>query len=189
MHHRMQLWCHDSRETGWVSDSEPIRLCFVCLGNICRSPTAEGIMKSLIAEAGLQARIGVDSAGTGSWHRGEPADPRAIAEAARRGVELRSRASTFRTGDAYAYDLILAMDHTNRFDLMGLTPEPELRERIFLLRSFDPALRGDDPHDGAVPDPWSGGDEGFATVYDLIEAACVGLLDHVRTTMLIEGHR
>lgn len=167
-----------------MTDPEPIRICFVCLGNICRSPTAEGIMTALVTEAGLAHRIEIDSAGTGSWHRGEPADERARAEAARRGVELRSRASTFRAGDAHAYDLVIAMDHSNHVDLIELTAEPRLRERIVLLRSFDPALQPDDPHDGAVPDPWSGGDDGFAEVYDLIEAACIGLLDHLRTTML-----
>lgn len=167
-----------------MTTAEPIRICFVCLGNICRSPTAEGIMASLISRDGLEGEIEVDSAGTGSWHRGEPADPRARAEAARRGVALESRASTFRAGDAHAYDLVIAMDHRNHLDLIDLTPEPHLRERIRLLRSFDPALRSDDPHDGAVPDPWFGGEDGFAEVYDLIEAACEGLLVHVRTTML-----
>lgn len=169
-----------------MSTAEPIRVCFVCLGNICRSPTAEGIMAALIAREGLTHRIEVDSAGTGSWHRGEPADARARAEAARRGVELTSRASTFRAGDAHAYDLVIAMDHTNHLDLIDLTPEPELRERIVLLRTFDPALSADDPHDGAVPDPWFGGEDGFAEVYDLIEAACVGLLSHIRTHMLTD---
>lgn len=167
-----------------MTGSPPITLCFVCLGNICRSPTAEGIMRALVEREGLAGSIVVDSAGTGSWHRGEPPDARARAEAARRGVELQSRASTFRAGDTAAYDLVLAMDHSNHRDLLDLTPEPELRARILLLRSFDPALRPDDPHDGAVPDPWSGGDEGFAEVFDLIHAACEGLLDHLRTEML-----
>jgi len=167
-----------------VSATEPIRICFVCLGNICRSPTAEGIMAALIAREGLDHLIEVDSAGTGSWHRGEPADDRARAEAERRAVELRSRASTFMAGDTHAYDLVIAMDHANHLDLLDLTPEPHLRERIMLLRHFDPALAPNDPHDGAVPDPWFGGEDGFAEVYDLIEAACEGLLVHVRSTML-----
>ena len=143
-------------------------------------------MTMLIAREGLDHLIEVDSAGTGSWHRGEPADPRARAEAARRGVELTSRASTFRTGDTHAYDLVVAMDHTNRLDLIDLTPEHHLRERIVLLRSFDPALSPDDPHGGAVPDPWFGGDDGFAEVYDLIESACVGLLGHIRSRLLTD---
>ncbi|HEY6533830.1 MAG TPA: low molecular weight protein-tyrosine-phosphatase [Acidimicrobiales bacterium] len=163
-----------------MSPAAPIHLCFVCLGNICRSPTAEGVMAALVAEAGLADVIVVDSAGTAGWHRGEAPDPRATAEARRRGVELTSRASAFAPGDAAAYDLVLAMDRQNLSDLLDRTPEPELRPRLRLLREFDPALGRDDRWNGEVPDPWSGGEEGFAVVYDLIEAACRGLLDHLR---------
>jgi protein-tyrosine phosphatase len=166
-----------------MADTAPVRLCFVCLGNICRSPTAEGVMAALVDEAGLTGSIEVDSAGTGDWHRGELPDSRARAEARRRGVELTSRASTFRPGDAHAYDLVLAMDRSNLADLLDRTPEPELRERIHLLRAFDPALTADDRWGGEVPDPWAGGEQGFVVVYDLVEAACRGLLDHVRRTM------
>jgi protein-tyrosine phosphatase len=161
-----------------MTEPEPVRLCFVCLGNICRSPTAEGVMAAVVAEAGLSDRIVVDSAGTGSWHRGELPDPRARAEARRRGVELTSRASTFMAGDAHAYDLVLAMDRSNLADLQDRT-DPALHERLRLLREFDPGLRPDDPWHGEVPDPWAGGDAGFAVVYDLVEAACRGLLDHL----------
>jgi len=141
-------------------------------------------MRLRVARAGLSAQIEIHSAGTASWHRGELPDPRSRAEAARRGVELQSRASSFHPGDAHAYDLVLAMDHTNLQDLHDITVEPHLRERIVLLRSFDPALRPDDPHNGAVPDPWAGGPDGFADVYDLIDAACAGLLDHIRSNLL-----
>jgi len=171
-----------------MADPGPVRLCFVCLGNICRSPTAEGVMAALVAEAGLSDRIVVDSAGTGSWHRGELPDPRARAEARRRGVELTSRASTFQRGDAGAYDLVLAMDHANRTDLLDRT-DPEHRSRIRLLREFDPALADDDRWGGEVPDPWAGGDDGFVVVYDLVEAACRGLLGHVRQELLDESGR
>jgi len=170
-----------------MADIQPVRLCFVCLGNICRSPTAEGVMAALVTEAGLQDRIEVDSAGTGDWHRGELPDSRARAEARRRGIELTSRASTFRPGDAHAYDLVLAMDRANLADLLDRTPEPELRPRIRLLREFDPALAPDDRWGGEVPDPWAGGPEGFVVVFDLIEAACRGLLDHVRRELLVDG--
>jgi protein-tyrosine phosphatase len=166
-----------------MADHEPVRLCFVCLGNICRSPTAEGIMAALVAEAGLGDRIAVDSAGTGSWHRGELPDERARAEARRRGIELTSRASTFRAGDALAYDLVLAMDRSNLADLRDRT-DPELHHRLRLLRDFDPTLRTDDRWGGEVPDPWAGGDDGFVVVYDLVEAACRGLLDRVRVELL-----
>jgi protein-tyrosine phosphatase len=174
---------HDSgrarRQTAEVPARAPVHLCFVCLGNICRSPTAEGVMAALVAEAGLSEIIVVDSAGTAGWHRGEPPDPRSMAEARRRGVELRSRASAFAPGDAAAYDLVLAMDRQNLADLRERT-EPEQRHRIRLLREFDPACHDDDRWDGEVPDPWSGGEEGFALVYDLIEAASRGLLAHLR---------
>jgi protein-tyrosine phosphatase len=168
-----------------MSDHEPIRLCFVCLGNICRSPTAEGIMAALVADAGLAESVEVHSAGTAGWHRGELPDERSAAEARRRGVELRSRASTFLPGDTSFYDLVLAMDRSNERDLLDRTPEPDLRERIRLLRTFDTTCGPDDLWDGEVPDPWSGGGDGFALVYDLIDLACEGLLLHVRSTMLL----
>jgi protein-tyrosine phosphatase len=169
-----------------MTDGEPIRLCFVCLGNICRSPTAEGIMTALVAEAGLVGVVEVHSAGTAGWHRGEPPDDRARAEAVHRGIELRSRASAFMPGDTAFYDLVLAMDRSNERDLLDLTPELDLRDRIRLLRSFDPSRTTDDRWDGEVPDPWSGGNDGFALVFDLIADACRGLLDHVQDTMLAD---
>lgn len=169
-----------------MADPDPVRLCFVCLGNICRSPTAEGVMASLVSEAGLADRIAVDSAGTSGWNRGRLPDPRARAEARRRGVELTSRAVTFMPGDALAYDLVLAMDRSNLTDLRDRT-EPALHERLRLLREFDPDLRSDDRWDGEVPDPWAGGDDGFVVVFDLIEAACRGLLAHVRMQLLGDG--
>ena len=170
---------------------EPVRLCFVCLGNICRSPTAEGVMAHLVADAGLADRIEVDSAGTGAWHVGEAADPRSADEARRRGVELTSRARQFHPGDFYRYDLVLAMDARNLADLRDLAPEAALRDRARLLRAFDPALavtgadgseRG--PFDLDVPDPYYEADHGFRTVFEMVDAACRGLLDHVRTHLL-----
>lgn len=141
-------------------------------------------MIARVADAGLSGSIEVHSAGTAGWHRGELPDARARAEARRRGIELTSRASSFMSGDASFYDLVLAMDTSNLRDLLDRTPEPEMRTRIRLLRSFDPALGDDDPWNGEVPDPWSGGDDGFTAVFDLIDAACEGLLDHIRTSML-----
>lgn len=164
--------------------TEPVRLCFVCLGNICRSPTAEGIMRALVADAGLSASIEVSSAGTIASHRGELPDPRSREEARRRGLELVSRASRFHPGDADYYDLVLAMDRSNLTDLHDLTADARHHDRIVLLRTFDPGLRADDPWRGEVPDPYYGSADGFATVFDLIDAACRGLLDHVRESML-----
>ena len=156
------------------------RICFVCLGNICRSPTAEAVMQARIDAAGLRHVIEVDSAGTGGWHRGASPDERSAAEAARRGVVLTSRARQVHAGDFAYFDLLVAMDRANRDDLLDLAADDDQRAKVRLLREFDPAS---DPDGGGraldVPDPYHGGPGGFADVYDLIDAACAGLLDHV----------
>jgi len=174
-----------------AASNEPVRICFVCLGNICRSPTAEGVMTRLVADAGLADRIALDSAGTGAWHVGEPADRRSAEEARRRGVELTSRARQFHPGDFYEFDLIVAMDRRNLADLRDLAPEAHLRDKVTLLRSFDPdsgalGLEPDDHQllDLDVPDPYFGAGDGFARVFDIVDASCLGLLDHVRATHL-----
>jgi protein-tyrosine phosphatase len=154
----------------------PLRLCFVCLGNICRSPTAEAVMAHHVARAGLAQRILVDSAGTGGWHVGEPPDGRAAAEARRRGIAMESTARQFHPEDFARFDLILAMDRDNLREIARLAPDDDAREKVRLLRSFDPGARGD----LAVPDPYFGGPEGFADVFELVDAACRGLLDHLR---------
>jgi protein-tyrosine phosphatase len=153
-----------------------MRLVFVCLGNICRSPTAHGVMRHLVREAGLSDRISVDSAGTGDWHLGEPPDARTQATAKRRGITLDHRAQRFTAKDFARYDLILAMDRTNRRDLERMAPTDADRAKIHLLRSFDPAA----PKDAEVPDPYYGGAQGFEEVYDVCDAACRGLLAHLR---------
>lgn len=165
---------------------EPVRLCFVCLGNICRSPTAEAVMAALVDDAGLADRIEVDSAGTAGWHVGEPPDRRSTEEARRRGIAMRSVGRQFHAGDLEYFDYVLAMDLANRADLLDLARTDEHVARIHLLRSFDPAsvaaARGED--DLVVGDPYYGGPDGFARVFDQIGAACRGLLDHVRTNHL-----
>lgn len=154
----------------------PFRVCFVCLGNICRSPTAEALMAHRLAEAGLDGRVEVESAGTGGWHVGEPADRRARAEAARRGVRMDGRARRFSPGDFARFDLVLAMDRENLADLHAVAPTPADRAKVRLLRSFDPrAGRG-----AEVPDPYFGGDDGFARVFDMVDAAVLGLVAHLR---------
>lgn len=156
-----------------------MRLLFVCLGNICRSPTAEGVMRSLVAEAGLDEVVEVDSAGTAGWHEGDPADRRSVLEARRRGVELAGlRGRQVRRADFDAFDLLLAMDGENRRDLLHVAPHDEGRSRVRLLREFDPAAVAAGELD--VPDPYYGGPDGFTHVYDLVEAACRGLLEHAR---------
>jgi len=152
-----------------------IRVCFVCLGNICRSPTAEGIMLALVEEAGLTGHIEIDSAGTGAWHVGERADARSREVASRRGVDLPSVARRFEAPDFARFDYVIAMDADNRADLHALAPDADARKRIHMLREFDPAGPGHAP----VPDPYYGGPRGFDDVFDICQAACRGLLDHI----------
>ena len=153
-----------------------VSVCFVCLGNICRSPTAEGVMRHLVREAGLEKSILVDSAGTGSWHVGESPDRRASTAGRKRGIDVSGAARQFRRADFARFDYVLAMDVANYDDLVELAPNAEGREKIHLLRSFDPAS----PANAAVPDPYYGGDEGFDEVVDLCLAACRPLLERIR---------
>ncbi len=159
---------------------EPVRILFVCLGNICRSPTAEAVMRHHVNRAGLGDRIEVDSAGIGGWHVGEPADERARAEARRRGIDITGRARQFHPGDFEWFDLILAMDRQNLTDLHDRAPTVAHRSKARLLREFDPDAGGD----LEVPDPYYGGSRGFSTMFDQIEAACRGLLGHLRAERL-----
>jgi protein-tyrosine phosphatase len=153
-----------------------IRICFVCLGNICRSPTAHGVMERLVAEAGLGAAIETDSAGTGAYHVGELPDERSRATARRRGIELTHRARQFTAADLDRFDLVVAMDGQNLQRLRQLAGGRANPPPIVLLRSFDSTAAP-----GAeVPDPWDGGDDGFEQVLDQCERACAGLLAHVR---------
>jgi protein-tyrosine phosphatase len=154
-----------------------VRLLFVCLGNICRSPTAEGVMRALIERDGLQGEIEVDSAGTGSWHVGSPPDERASAAAQARGVPLAGAARQVRRADFEDFDLLLAMDRANLRELRRLAPDENARARVRLLRDFDPAGDGSERD---VPDPYYGADGGFDEVFDLVQAACEGLLAEIQ---------
>lgn len=133
-------------------------------------------MRALVEERGLGDRVVIDSAGTGAWHAGHPPDGRATAEAAGRGVAMVGRARQFTSDDFARFDLVLAMDAQNAADLRALAPDVESRDRVHLLRAFDPAAG---PGDTEVPDPYYGGPEGFADVFDMVDAACRGLLDHL----------
>lgn len=155
-----------------------IRISFVCMGNICRSPTAEAIMRHLVREAGLQDRIEIDSAGTGSWHVGEDRDRRSRAVAKRRGMPIEGPARQFQPDDFQRFDLVLALDDENARDLGRLAPNDEARAKIHLLREFDPTA----PAGASVPDPYYGGPQGFEEVFDICLSACRGLLDHLRST-------
>jgi protein-tyrosine phosphatase len=149
-----------------------IRLCFVCLGNICRSPTAEGIMLQLVEQAGLSATIEVESAGTAGYHAGERPDPRSLATARKHGVELPSRARQFEHADFARFDFVLAMDSDNLQTLEALAPDGAARAKLRLLRSFDPNSLAE----AAVPDPYYGAGDGFERVFEICQAACRGLL-------------
>ncbi|HEY4894639.1 MAG TPA: low molecular weight protein-tyrosine-phosphatase [Solirubrobacteraceae bacterium] len=155
-----------------------MRLLFVCLGNICRSPTAEGVMRSLIADAEMQESIEVDSAGTGAWHVGSAPDARASAAALDRGVRLEGSARQVTTADFEDFDLLLAMDAANRRELLLAAGGVDERAKVRMLREFDPASAV--ACDLDVPDPYYGGDGGFDDVYDLVRAACAGLLEEIR---------
>jgi protein-tyrosine phosphatase len=164
--------------TAGTSYIPAVRVCFVCLGNICRSPTAEGVMRALVDEAGLGDRVMLDSAGTGAWHAGELPDPRARAAAARRGLELVHRARQVTAADLERFDLLVAMDGANLAVLQRLV-RGRATPRAVLLRSFDASA----PAGADVPDPYAGGEAGFEEVLDQCERACRGLLAHVRAAL------
>lgn len=151
------------------------RILFVCLGNICRSPTAQGVFTSRLLSRGLQVDIEVDSAGTGGYHQGEAPDRRATAAARQRGYDithLRARAVT--DSDFERFDLILAMDRSNLENLLDRAPE-SVRQRIGLFMDYAPGW----PEE--VPDPYFGGAEGFEQVLDMLEAASDALLDSLES--------
>ena len=155
-----------------------IAVSFVCMGNICRSPTAEAGMRHLVRQAGLDGAIAIDSAGTGSWHVGEARDQRSQVVGARRGMPLAGEARQFRRSDFARFDYVLALDRDNLADLVRLAPDAQARAKLHLLREFDPAS----PPNSDVPDPYYGGIDGFDRVFDICEASCRGLLDHLRKT-------
>jgi protein-tyrosine phosphatase len=158
-----------------------VKVCFVCLGNICRSPTAEGILLRQVEEAGLESQIVIDSAGTAAYHVGERADARSRATASARGVELPSRARRFGVADFRRFDYVLAMDGENHSELVALAPNPGAAGKVRYLREFESESRMKAELD--VPDPYYGGDEGFARVYEICERSCRGLLE-----FLIDEH-
>jgi len=168
--------------------TRPVRILFVCLGNICRSPTAEGVMRALVRDAGLQESIELDSAGTGGWHVGSPPDERATETARARGIVLEGAARQVRAEDFEDFDLIVAMDSANLADLRRMAPDERMREKVRLLRELDPASMDQDPtHPLDVPDPYYGGPRGFEDVLDLVGAACAAQLEQVRER-LRESH-
>ena len=159
------------------SGSKPTAVLFVCLGNICRSPLAEGVFLDLVERAGRSDSYVVDSAGTGAWHVGERPDPRSVQVAAAHGVTLPGTARQVTSEDLDRFDLVVAMDRENLEALKRMATSDEQLARLHLLRTFDA-----DADDDQVPDPYYGGPGGFEKVYRQVDAACRGLLESLEGT-------
>ena len=151
-----------------------IRVLFVCLGNICRSPLAEAIFKQLLKERGLADQIQCDSAGTGDWHVGKPPDPRTLAVARQYQVPVEHRGRQFASDDFSVYDYIIVMDASNRQNVLAQLPPNTQSDHVFLMRQFD-----DEPSKLDVPDPYWGGERGFDDMYHLLRRGCVNLLTYI----------
>jgi len=152
-----------------------IKVLFVCMGNICRSPTAEGVFTQLVQQAGLSKQIQIDSAGTHDYNIGNPPDLRSQQAAHQRGIDLsKQRARQVRVADLLEFDYVLAMDKYN-YQILDSNCPLEHEHKLHLLLDFAPELSTQE-----VPDPYKGGDNGFEQVLDLIETACKGLLNEIR---------
>lgn len=152
-----------------------VKVLFVCMGNICRSPTAEGVFRHIVNSAGLADKIHIDSAGTHSYHIGSTPDPRAQAAALNRNIDLSSqRARKVKGADFDEFDYVLAMDHSNYSDLRDISSE-DTQDRLSLFLDFAETVSTRE-----VPDPYYGGDQGFEHVLDLVEEASRGLLASIR---------
>lgn len=150
-----------------------VSVLFVCMGNICRSPLAEGIFRHCLSEAGLDAQVAVDSAGTGNWHSGDAPDPRSVETAAGHGIDISmQRARQVEPRDYDRFDLIFAMDRSNEATLKARAPSAR-HERIHLFLEHTMGTRAD------IPDPYYGGEDGFGNVYQLLRDGCQVLLERL----------
>ena len=159
--------------------NKTLNVCFVCHGNICRSPLAQGVMESLVKKEGLEEIILISSAGVSGWHVGEPPDNRMQNTAQKHGVTLNSRARHFQGHDFKQMDMVLAMDHSNFETLKAMRPLADTQDKLFLFRSFDPENKGD----LEVPDPYYGGDRGFELVFEMVERACPKIMERLKTIL------
>jgi protein-tyrosine phosphatase len=165
----------------------PYRVCFVCSGNICRSPTAEVVLRRRLADAGLAGVVEVDSAGLGDWHVGEEVDTRSAAALRARGYPAWvHEAKQFRPDLFADRDLVVALDAGHERGLRALARTAADRDKIRMLRSYDPAAAAD-PAGLDVPDPYYGGEGGFEHVLDLVETACAGLLTEIQAQLAATG--
>jgi len=163
-------------QEGFERIMKKIRVLFVCLGNICRSPTAEAIMNSMVKKADLHSVISVDSAATSPHHEGDESDPRSITHAKGRGHDITSISRPFGPKDFEKFDYILAMDDTNYKDLLAFDRSKKFSKKVFKITQFCTAQNHKE-----VPDPYYGGPDGFELVIDILEDACHGLLNKIKT--------
>ena len=159
-----------------MTSKPTLNICFVCLGNICRSPLAEGVFQDLLVREGLEDRILVQSAGTGNWHVGSPPDERMQATAKAQGIQLLSKAQQFQPGDFKRFDLVLAMDESNHESLQFMGSSESAKGKLHMFRDFDPEHNGD----LNVPDPYYGGTQGFDHVFNIVHRTCPPLLEYIK---------
>ena len=153
---------------------KPVRVCFVCLGNICRSPLADAVLRHRAAARGLSERVHVESRGVGDWHLGEPADARMRQTAQQHGVDVDGVSELWTREDYAAFDLVLSMDAERQAQLEEDAPA-NAKKRIRAFRTYDPDGGADDD----VPDPYYGGADGFETVFEIVDRTCEALLDRI----------
>jgi protein-tyrosine phosphatase len=160
--------------------SKITEISFVCLGNICRSPLAQGVFQDLVNREKLDQKIFISSAGTGNWHIGNLPDERMRQTAQSKGIKLESRAQQFQSKDFNRFNLVLAMDHSNLVRLSEIAPSTLQKNKLMLFRSFDPESNEDQD----VPDPYYGGTKGFEEVYSMVKRTCPPLLDYIKSRFL-----
>ncbi len=171
----MELTHRQQRILAGLKGRDIVKILFVCLGNICRSPAAEGVMKSIVEEKGVTDRFIIDSAGTGRWHVGQLPDKRMRVHALRRGLTLDHICRQVSASDFDGFDLIIGMDNQNVADLRELAPSVEAADRIFPMAAFvDMAMKYD-----YIPDPYYEGAEGFELVLDLLDNGCRQLAEAI----------
>jgi protein-tyrosine phosphatase len=164
-----------------MTSSNTFKINFVCLGNICRSPLAQGVFQHLVEQEGLSDKIKIASAGTGNWHVGASPDQRMSATAKKNGISLNNRAKQFRTDDFGNFDLVLAMDRSNFNDLKNIRASSPENDQLKLFRSFDPEANGDLD----VPDPYYGGSQGFDVVFDIVNRTCPEILKFAKSRLTL----